>query len=320
MNIFQIVLGVTAGLALFLYGVTRLSLSLKKIAGDRLKRVLERCTQNVVVAILTGTFVTILLDSSSVTIIMVIALVNAKVVTFRRAIGVILGANIGTTFSSQIFAFQVDEYAGLLLIIGFVTYFVARKKIIKYVGLVVFGFGLIFFGLGMMGDAVEPLKGNERFIIWLTSLENPFKGVLMGAVLTVIIQSSSATMGIVITLAEQQMISLTGGVAVMLGAEIGTCADTLVASIGRSHAALRAGVFHLSFNFFTVLVGVLVHQWIAILAVKISPGAHIGQQIANAHMIFNIGGVLLCAGFVPLISRFLERAIPDRVKTSVMPA
>lgn len=316
LDVLKIILGVTAGLALFLYGVTRLSLSLKKIAGDRLKRVLERCTQNVFIAILSGTIVTILLDSSSVTIIMIIALVNAGVVTFPRAIGVIMGANIGTTFSSQIFAFHIDQYAGILLMAGFIVYFATKRKVIKYIGLVVFGFGLIFFGLGLMGGAVEPLKENERFISWLISLENPFKGVFIGALLTVIIQSSSATMGIVITLAEQKMITLAGGVAVMLGAEIGTCADTLVASLGRSRPALRAGVFHLSFNVVSVLLGVFVYQWIADLATTLSPGTDVGRQIANAHMIFNIGGVLVFAWFVSPVARALERIIPDRVITS----
>jgi phosphate:Na+ symporter len=307
-----IILGIAAGLSLFLYGVTRLSVGLKKLAGERLSQILERCTQNVFVAVFAGVIVTILIDSSSVAIIMVIAMINAGLVSFQRALGVIMGANIGTTISSQLFVVDVGAYSSILLLIGFVVYFVTRKKLIKYIGLVLFGFGLIFFGLDMMGSAVEPLKDNPRLTGWLVSLENPFKGVFFGGLLTVIIQSSSATMGVVITLANQQMISLTGGVAVMLGAEIGTCADTLIASLGRSRDAVRAGVFHLGFNVVSVAVGLLLYQQIAALGVFFSPNANAAQQIANAHVIFNVGGVLLFAWFTRPISHLLERVIPNK--------
>jgi phosphate:Na+ symporter len=314
LNYLQVILGVTAGLALFLYGVTRLSISLKKIAGERLKRILEHCTYNVFVAIVSGTIVTILLDSSSVTIIMIIALVNAKLVTFHRAIGVIMGANIGTTVSSQIFAFQIDEYSAILLIVGFLVYFVTRKKIIKYVGLVLFGFGLIFFGLGMMGEAVTPLKNSDQFTHWLVSLQNPVKGVFFGALLTLIIQSSSATMGIVISLANQNILSLATGVSVMLGAEIGTCADTLVASLGRSKDALRAGIFHLAFNVASVCIGLILYRQLAAIAVFLSPGADAARQIANAHVLFNVGGVLLFCWFTKPIAQALKRLIPEKTQ------
>lgn len=310
--VLKLFLGVVTGLSLFLYGVTRLSLSLKKVSGDRLKGFLERCTGTVFTAILSGTIVTILLDSSSVTIIMVIALVNAGVVSFSRAIGVIMGANIGTTLSSQIFAFQVDQYAGVLLILGFMIYFLG-KRTIRYLGLVLFGFGLIFFGLGLIGEAVEPFKSDPGVVSWLTAMENPMKGALTGALLTVIIQSSSATMGIVITLASQNMISLAGGVAVMLGAEIGTCADTLVASLGRSRAALRAGVFHLMFNIVSVAIGLLLYRQLAQLGQFLSPDGA-ARQIANVHVIFNVAGVLLFCWFTRPISSLMERLIPDKVR------
>lgn len=272
MNYVPIVLGLLGGLALFLYGVTRLSISLRKIAGDKMKGILERFTSNVFLAVLSGIFVTIMLDSSSVTIIMIIALVNARVIPFHRSIGVIMGANIGTTVSSQIIAFQIGEYAAILLLGGFVLYFFSKKrKTLRYIGLTLFGFGLIFFGLGLMGQATEPLKDSPSFTGWIETLENPWKGVLVGAGLTAIIQSSSATMGIVITLASQKMISLAVGITVMLGAEIGTCADTLIASLGRSKDALKSGIFHLGFNVVTVVIGVLLHDAIARLSSFITP-------------------------------------------------
>ena len=212
MSLVHIILGVVAGLSLFLYGVTRLSIGLKKLAGERLKRILERTTRNVFIAIVSGIVITILLDSSSITIIMVIALIKARLIPFERALGVIMGANLGTTISSQVFAFDIGQYSAIPLLVGFIVYFATKKKTVKYLGLTLFGFGLVFFGLSMMGTAVEPLKNNSQFTTWLISLENPLKGVFIGAILTVIIQSSSATMGIVITLANQHMISLAGGV------------------------------------------------------------------------------------------------------------
>jgi phosphate:Na+ symporter len=312
MDYMQIFLGMVGGLALFLYGVTRLSISLRKLAGDKMKKLLERFTNNIFVSILSGTIATILLDSSSVTIIMIIALVNVGLITFSRAIGVIMGANIGTTFSSQLIAFQIDHYSSILLLAGFILYFISKKKMTKYIGLVLFGFGLIFFGLGLIGEAAEPLKNSVAITSWLHSLENPLKGVLVGSVITAVIQSSSATMGIVITMAGQGIISLAAGVTVMLGAEIGTCADTLIASIGRSREAIRAGVFHLVFNVTTVLIGALLYKPLAEIASMISPGDNIARQIANAHVIFNIGGVLLLVWFVTPIASFLERIIPDK--------
>jgi phosphate:Na+ symporter len=301
-----------AGLSLFLYGVTRLSFGLKKLAGEKLKRLLERCTQNVAIAILSGVIITILLDSSSVTIIMVIALINAGLVSFHRALGVIMGANIGTTISSQLFVLNVGEYSAILLLAGFVVYFFTKKKFLRYGGLVLFGFGLIFLGLDMMGHAVEPLKDHEQLTNWLISLESPLKGVFFGALLTVIIQSSSATMGIVITLASQQMISLAGGIAVMLGAEIGTCADTLMASIGRSRDAIRAGVFHLGFNIVSVVIGLIFYRQLASLAVFLSPDAGAARHVANAHVLFNISGVLLFAWFTSPIANVLKRIVPGK--------
>lgn len=282
-----------------------------------MKDILERFTSNVFFAVLSGMFVTIVLDSSSITIIMVIALVNARIIPFQRSIGVIMGANIGTTVSSQIIAFQIAEYSAVLLVVGFVLYFLNKKrKTVKYIGLTLFGFGLIFFGLALMGQATEPLKDSESFRVWIHTLESPWKGVLVGAGLTAIIQSSSATMGIVITLASQKMISLAVGITVMLGAEIGTCADTLIASLGRSKDALKAGIFHISFNVVTVVIGVLLHDMIGSLSSYITPQG-VARQIANAHMIFNIGGVLLFVWFTPGIAALLDRLVPGRIHKMV---
>jgi phosphate:Na+ symporter len=312
MDWIAIILEAVAGLTLFLYGVTRLSESLQQVASERMKKLLARFTAHPLAGVATGAVATTLLDSSSVTIIMVVALVNAGLLPFPRAIGVIMGANIGTTISSQIIAFQINEYAAILLAIGFAVYFLGKTDLYKNLGLVLFGFGLIFFGLNVIEGAAKPLKDYEPFVDWMKGLENPWWGVLVGAGFTVLIQSSSATLGIVITLAAQGLVSLPAGVAIMLGAEIGTCADTLMASVGRSREALRAGVFHLAFNIVTVLIGVLFAGQLAQLAASFAPKGNISRQIANAHLLFNVSGVVLFIWFVPLISRALTSLIPDK--------
>lgn len=306
-----IVLGLVAGLALFLLGVTLLAQSLRRVAGERMKRLLARFTTNRFAGVATGTAATTLLDSSSVTIIMVIAMVDAGLLPFTRSLGVILGANIGTTISSQIIAFNVDRYAPLALVAGLLVAALAHTSAQKQAGRVVLAMGLIFYGLGEMDQAVEPLRSQPAFIEWMTRLENPLLGVAIGALVTLIIQSSSATLGIVIALASQGLLTLPAGVALMLGAEIGTCADTLMATVGRSRAALRAGVFHLLFNLMTVGVGVALAGEIASLAQRITPGAGLERHVANAHVLFNVMGVLAVVGFLPWISRGLQRLIPD---------
>lgn len=301
------VLLIIAGLVLFLYALNTLSDSLKNIAGDRLKLFLDKFTNNVFKGIISGTIVTILLDSSSVVIIMTIALVNAKAMTFRQAMGVVMGANIGTTFSSQIFALNVGEYAALPILAGFILMFFFKTPLHNNLGKVIFSFGLIFFGLFTIEEAVEPLKQSNYFVAWLHSLENTWKGMMTGALVTVVIQSSSATLGMVIGLASENMISLTAGIAVMLGAELGTCADTLVASIGRSKAAVKTGLFHLLFNITTILLGMILLPWFTQLVLFISSGYSPQQTIANAHMLFNGLGVIIMLPFLSIYESVLEK-------------
>lgn len=310
-DVFGIVLGVAAGLALFLFGVTLLAEALRRVAGERMRKFLERCTTNRFAAVGTGTVATTLLDSSSVTIIMVIALVDSGVLAFTRSLGVILGANIGTTISSQIIAFDVDRYAPFALVAGLLLAAMGGSGTQKQLGRVILGIGLVFYGLGEMDQAVSPLKEQQSFIDWMVRLENPLLGAAVGALVTIIIQSSSATLGIIITLAGQGLLTLPAGIALMLGAEIGTCADTLLACIGRSRAALRAGVFHLMFNVTTVAIGLLLTREIATLAQRITPSAGVERYVANAHVLFNFAGVLAVLPFLPLIARGLHQLIPD---------
>ena len=314
LNFTDIILEAVAGLVLFLYGVTRLSDSLKRLAGDRMKSILAKGTVNPLAGVLTGTVACTILDSSSVTIIMVIALVNAGALSFDRSLGVIMGANIGTTISSQLFALKLNEYSPVLLAIGFLVYALAKKRRTRYIGMNLFGIGLVLFGLEIIGRAAEPLKDYRPFLDWMTGLETPLAGVGVGALFTVLIQSSSATLGIIIILASKGLVPLTAGIGIMLGAEIGTCADTLVATLGRSRAAVRAGIFHLLFNVATVSLGVLLAAQLAELAKRLADGDNVSRQIANAHVLFNVAGVVLFVGFTPLIARGLTRLVPDREK------
>lgn len=298
-----------AGLSLFLYGVTLLSDRLRELAGDRMRRILETAARHRIGGVATGTVATFVLDSSSVTIIILIAVVNAGLLSFAHVIPVIMGSNIGTTLSSQIFAMDIDEYAPVALMVGLLLSVLPRAESWRRGGMIVFALGLIFFGLNVIGEAAKPLENQPGLTEWMKGMGTPLLGALAGMVMTLLIQSSSATMGIVITLASQGLIDLPAGVAMMLGAEIGTCSDTLVATIGRSREAVRAGVFHLAFNIITVALGLLlVHQltdWAA------SSADDVGQQIANAHVAFNVLGTLLFLPFTKTIAGVLQTVVPD---------
>ncbi|HXG90376.1 MAG TPA: Na/Pi symporter [Vicinamibacterales bacterium] len=307
-----IILEVVGGLVLFLFGVLQLARAIEPLASDRARELLDRFTTNRFAGVLTGAIATTVLDSSSVTIILVIALVNGGLLTFTQSLGVIMGSNIGTTVSSQIFALDVEAYSPVILFVGFLLFVTAgRSETRRHVGLAVLGLGLVFFGLNYIGEAVGPLRDDPQFMRRMAGLERPLVGLAVGAIATVIIQSSSAMLGIVITLASQDLLTLPAGLALMLGAEIGTCADTLVAAIGRTRAALRAGVFHLTFNIVSAVIGVLLIDHLAAVATALPGGDSLPRQIANAHMTFNVLGVAAFIGFTPLIARLLNYVVPD---------
>lgn len=298
------------GLALFLYGVDILATGLKQTQGGRFQKLLERSSSNRFLALASGAAATIALDSSSVVIILLITMVDAGLISFAHSLPFILGANIGTTFSSQIFAWNIDAYAPVIMAAGLLWKALGKSDKAKQRATILLGLGLVLFGLNIIGTAAEPLQERPEVIGWLTRLENPLLGVLAGAVVTIAIQSSSAMMGIVITLAGGGLITLPAGIAMMLGAEIGTCADTLVATIGRSRAAVKAGIFHLAFNLVSVAIGVLLVEQLASFGA--ATASDTGQSIANAHVLFNIAGALLVLPFVASASGLIERIVPER--------
>ena len=312
-SVLSIVLLGLSGLVLFLYSVSRLSLALRHVAGEQMKGVLHRFTKTIPMAILTGTVVTTLLDSSSVVIILAIALVSAGALPFRNSLGIVLGANIGTTISSQLFAFDLGQYAVVAMLPGLLLLTWSKKRKGRTIGRALFCFGLLFFSLFLVGEAAAPLKEYRGVQAWLLKLESPVRGAGAGALITLIIQSSSATLGMVIKLATKGLLTLPAGIAVMLGAELGTCSDTLLATIGRGRAALRTGLFHLGFNFMTISLGLLLVHPFTALVLRLSGEADVARQIANAHVLFNVSGVLVFAPLLPLCQRLLERWLPDEI-------
>jgi phosphate:Na+ symporter len=309
----EVFLTIVAGLVLFLFAVNNLSEILQKIIGENAKKYIEKFTSNTFKSILVGTLVTILLDSSSAVIIITIVLVNSKILTFRHAMGIVLGANIGTTFSSQIIAMDIGKYSPLFLLIGFGLLLFSKSVKICNAGKVILYFGILFFGLFTMENAVEPLREDAFFLNWIKKTEDPITGTLIGAIVTVIIQSSSATVGIALILAKKGLLTLVGGVAVMLGAELGTCADTLIATINGSRDALKTGLFHLIFNLISIIIGLfLFYPFIEIVTI-VSKNASIERTLANAHMLFNILGVILFVWTVPFFEKLLNKLLPNKV-------
>ncbi|MGZ8522896.1 MAG: Na/Pi cotransporter family protein [Chitinophagaceae bacterium] len=309
----ETILLILGGLGLFLFAISHLSEALKHLLGDRAKKLVAKFTRNVFTAILTGIVITLILDSSSAVIIMAIVLVNAKALTFRQAIGIVLGANIGTTFSSQIIAMDIGKFSPIPIFLGLLLIFFSKADWVTRTGRVIIYFGILFFGLYTMERAVEPLRDHPQFMNWMGKLESPLTGAGTGALVTLIIQSSSATVGMVITMAKKGLLSLTAAIAVMLGAELGTCADTLLATVKGNRQALKTGIFHLFFNISTIFLGLLFFPLFIQMIIFISGSAQLEQQVANAHMLFNLIGVVVFLPFIGKAEKILNKLLPDKI-------
>ena len=309
----NIILEVCAGLVLFLYAISSLSKTLIHAIGDKANHWIQKFTSNTLSSILVGAVITTLLDSSSAVIIITIILVNSKLLSFRQAMGIVLGANIGTTVSSQIISLNIGKYSPILLVVGFLLILFSKKEQFQNIGKVILYFGLLFFGLYTIENAVEPLKNELFFADLMKKVENPIAGSIVGAIVTLLIQSSSATVGMAILLTKKGFLSLTGGIAIMLGAELGTCSDTIIATIRGSRAAIKTGLFHVSFNLLSICLGLILFTPFVVLVNKISAGTSIERALANAHMIFNVSGVLLFAWTLPFFEKILNKLIPEKV-------
>ncbi len=321
--LFPLAMGLAGGLALFLFGMEQMASSLKAVAGDRMRSILATLTTNRLTGALTGAFVTAVIQSSSVTTVLVVGFITAGLMSMSQSIGVIMGANVGTTITAQIIAFQVTEHALAIIAAGFAVMFVAKRERRRQEGAGLMGLGLIFFGMGVMGTAMEPLRSYPPFIEWMIRLEDPGLGILIGTLFTALIQSSSATTALVIVMASQGLITLEAGIALAFGANVGTCVTALLASIGKPREALRAAAVHVLFNVAGVLVWVGLIAQLAALVTAVSPAAgdltgtarlaaETPRQIANAHTVFNVANTVLFIGFAPWFARLVEWLVPDR--------
>ena len=308
----EIILAAVAGLVLFLYAVRSLSETLYDALGDTAPTWIRRWTSNRFSSVFIGILITILLDSSSAVIILTIVMVNSRVLNLRQAIGIVMGANIGTTISSQIIAMDIGQFAPLIMVVGFVMMGFKKQRKQRLLGQGMMYLGVLFFGLFTMENAVEPLHHEAFFENWMRQAAHPFTGAWVGALVTLIIQSSSATVAMAMVLAKGGFLALDGGIAIMLGAELGTCTDTMLATIKSRRPALKTGLFHLLFNLTTIVIGLILFQPLVQASQWMSQGASMERAIANAHFLFNVSGVALFIGLVPWIEKFLNQLLPDR--------
>ncbi len=323
-------MGLFGGLALFLLGLDRLTEALKAAAGSRLQSFLERFTTNRFNGAAVGAMCTAMLQSSSVTTVLVVGFVSSGVMTLGQSVGIIMGANIGSTFTAQVIAFNVSEYALFLVAGGFAMQTFSRQEQSKYYGGMFLGLGLIFFGMGIMTDAMIPLRTYPPFLEWMVQMEHPLVGLLIGALFTALIQSSAATAGLVIILASQGFISLPAGIALALGANIGTCVTAMLATIGKPRVALRAAAVHVMFNVAGVLLWIGFIDQLATLTVSLSPqyahlqgidrlAAEAPRQIANANTLFNVVNTLVFIGFAPFFARLVMILVPEQLEPQKPP-
>lgn len=311
-------LSLLGGLALFLYGMQMMSSGLEAAAGSRMKQILERLTANRFLGVLVGAAITAVIQSSSATTVMVVGFVNAGMMTLNQAVWIIMGANIGTTVTGLLIALDVGALAPLLAFVGVALVVFLKKPILHHWGQIIAGLGVLFLGMGMMSDAMAPLRESEFFINLMTQMSNPLLGILVGMVFTAIIQSSSASVGILQTLASSGLIGLHSAAFILFGQNIGTCITAVLASIGTSRNAKRTTIIHLLFN----VIGTVIFTTICILTPltnlfeSLLPTSPAGQ-IAALHTTFNITTTLLLLPFGTQLAKIAERILPDRASDNV---
>ncbi|MCC0633432.1 MULTISPECIES: Na/Pi cotransporter family protein [unclassified Clostridioides] len=309
----NIIISLMGGLGLFLYGMNLMGEGLQKSAGTKLKKIIKLLTSNLFMGVLVGTGVTAVIQSSSATTVMVVGFVNAGIMTLKQAIGVIMGANIGTTVTAQLVSFDLTGMAPVALGIGIILYLFGNKPRIKNIAEILIGFGILFTGMDFMKMAVEPLKDYQGFTDLLVTFGNyPLLGLLLGFGITAIIQSSSASMGMLVALAAEGLIPLAAALPILYGQNIGTCVTSLLSSIGANKNARRAAMMHLIFNVLgTVIFLVLLNKPIVNLVTSWDP-SNVARQIANTHTLFNIISVLILLPFTKIIIKLAIKLVPDK--------
>ncbi|WP_097027391.1 Na/Pi cotransporter family protein [Clostridium peptidivorans] len=310
MNIGSMLIGLFGGLGLFLYGMKVMGDGLENAAGEKLKLFFGKIASNPVKAVFTGAVVTAVIQSSSATTVMVVGFVNAGIMNLYQAAGVIMGANIGTTITGQLVALNLTEIAPLFVGIGALIVIFSKGGKVKEIGSIILGIGILFLGMKSMSGSMEPLAKSEGFKSLVATLSfNPFLGVLVGLGLTAVVQSSAATIGILMALAQNGVLPLTVALPVLFGDNIGTCATALLSSIGTNKNARKAAVIHLSFNIMGTIIFMFLLKPVNYFITALTPD-NVAAQIANAHTFFNIANVLIQIWFIKYLVAFANKVIP----------
>ena len=319
----KIIFGLVGGLAIFIYGMNMMSECLQKAAGEKMKKILALLTKNPILGVLAGALTTAVLQSSSATTVMTIGFVSAGLMSLPQAISIILGANIGTTMTAQIIAFKITDYIYLFIFAGFLISFISKKEKVKNIGQTIFAFGLLFLGIETMGDVMKPLASSAFVVNLIGKVSHiPILGVCVGAVMTLVVQSSSATIAVLQNFAAQagpdgvtSIIGLAGAIPILLGDNIGTTITAVLASIGQPKDARRTAFAHCVFNISGAILFLFLVKPYAALIQFISPKGNeidvISRQIANAHTGFNLVMTLIWIPLIPLMVKIVMKLVPD---------
>lgn len=320
----KVIFGLVGGLAIFIYGMNMMSECLQKAAGEKMKSILSMLTKNPVLGVLAGALTTAVLQSSSATTVMAIGFVSAGLMSLPQAISIILGANIGTTMTAQIIAFKISDYIYLFIFVGFIIAFVSKKEKVKNIGQTIFAFGLLFLGIETMGSVMKPLASSAFFVNMIGKVSTiPVLGVGVGALMTLVVQSSSATIAVLQNFASQagpdgvsSIIGLTGAIPILLGDNIGTTITAVIASIGQPKDARRTAFAHCVFNISGAILFLFLIKPYAALIQYISPKGNevdvISRQIANAHTGFNLTMTLIWIPLIPIMVKIVMWLVPDK--------
>ena len=312
-NIFAL----AGGLALFLYGMTMMSNGLEMAAGNRMKAILEKLTANRFLGVAVGAFITAIIQSSSATTVMVVGFVNAELMSLQSAIWVIMGANIGTTITGQLIALDISALAPIIAFIGVALIVFFKSKKLDAIGNIIAGLGILFMGMSIMSDAMTPLRDSPEFVNIVSNFSNPLVGVLVGAVFTAIIQSSSASVGILQALAMSGVVTLPTAIYVLFGQNIGTCITAVLASIGTSRNAKRTTIIHLMFNVIGTVIFVIISMTTGFAAFmqSLTP-TNVSAQIANVHTVFNIVTTIILLPFGKQLAAITYIILPEKAEST----
>ena len=305
---------ILGGLALFLYGMDQMSKGLELLAGNKLQGILEKLTSNKLIGVLIGAIVTALVQSSSATTVMAVGFVNSKILTLTQAIHIIMGANIGTTVTGLLLTLDIDLIAPIIAFVGMLMMQFSKRRKHKYIGTILFGFGVLFMGMNIMGSAVRPLADQPAFTDLLAQATNPLVGIVMGALFTALIQSSSATTGILITLANSGLLDFGSAFYLVLGTNIGTCITSVLASMGANRNARRVAVSHVSFNAIGTIVFTIVSILLPLVPWIESWTPNIAQQVAFLHVFFNLSTTIILLPFTKMLVSFSKQVIKGEDK------